>query len=78
MTLDLNMADLGRDAVLAGATNGRTVLAEMLKVTAKEPSAITPVLLNSGWLRSPQRVSSAKACWRSGTPSAGAGQTSTL
>jgi hypothetical protein len=48
MTLDLNMADLGRDAVLSGATNGRTVLAEMLKATAKEPPAVTPVLLNFG------------------------------
>lgn len=42
----LNMAALGGDAVLSGATKGRTVLAEMLKATAKEPPVITPVLLN--------------------------------
>ena len=46
----LNMAELGGDAVLSGATHGRTVLAEMLKRTAAEPTDITPVLLDFRWV----------------------------
>lgn len=46
----LNMADLGGEAVLAGAASGRTVLAELLKATAQEPPEVTPVLLNFEWI----------------------------
>jgi hypothetical protein len=46
----LNIADLGGGDVLSGATSGRKVLAEMLRETAEEPSAITPVLLNFAWV----------------------------
>jgi hypothetical protein len=46
----LNMAELGGDAVLSGAISGRTAFAEMLKRTAAEPSDITPVLLDFGWV----------------------------
>jgi len=46
----LNMAELGGDAVLSGATNGRFVFAEMLKATVKEPPVVTPVLLNFEWV----------------------------
>jgi hypothetical protein len=47
----LNMVQLGGDEVLSGATTGRMVLADLLKATATEPSAITPVLLNFEWVR---------------------------
>ena len=46
----LNMAELGGGEVLSGATSGRTVFAEMLKLTAAEPPVITPVLLNFAWV----------------------------
>jgi hypothetical protein len=46
----LNMADIGSGPVLAGATGGRTALAELLKATAAEPVSVTPVLLNFQWV----------------------------
>jgi hypothetical protein len=47
----LNMAQLGGDEVLSGATTGRMVLADLLKATASEPPVVTPVLLNFEWVR---------------------------
>jgi hypothetical protein len=47
----LNMVQLGGDEVLSGAASGRAVLADLLKATAREPSTITPVLLNFQWVR---------------------------
>lgn len=47
----LNMAQLGGDEVLSGATTGRMVLADLLKATASEPSTVTPVLLNFEWVK---------------------------
>ncbi|MGX1165758.1 hypothetical protein AB7M16_002024 [Bradyrhizobium sp. USDA 372] len=46
----VNMCDLGGGPVLSGATTGRMVLAELLKNTAREPPAVTPVLLDFGWV----------------------------
>jgi hypothetical protein len=42
----LNMAVLGEGPVLSGATTGRAVLADLLKASVKEPSVVTPILLN--------------------------------
>src|SRR3954467_2917398 len=47
----LNMAHLGDGEVLSGATTGRMVLADLLKMTASEPATITPVLLNFEWVK---------------------------
>ena len=48
--MNVNMAELGGDEVLSGASHGRAVLADLLKATAREPSSITPILLNFEWV----------------------------
>jgi hypothetical protein len=47
----LNMAQMGGDEVLSGATTGRMVFADLLRATASEPLVATPVLLNFEWVR---------------------------
>jgi len=39
----LNMAQMGGDEVLSGATTGRMVFADLLKATASEPPVVTPM-----------------------------------
>jgi hypothetical protein len=48
--MNMNMAELCGGAVLSGASSGRTVLADLLKATAIEPSTVTPVLMNFEWV----------------------------